>query len=66
MLAYADDVDIISHTEEGTVEALDTFCRTATKYGLEMNTGKTKYLKIARAKGDPGTVTIGENTIERV
>jgi sorting nexin-29 len=44
ILAYADDIDIISRSPKSLQEAITTLDRAARRMGLEINQAKTKYM----------------------
>ena len=44
LLAYADDINIIGHTQRDVTAAFSAIERESTEIGLAVNKGKTKYM----------------------
>lgn len=66
ILAYADDIDIASRDRRELDRCFNDLQQSAQQIGLHVNEGKTKYLKMSRRTTDEQSITIGQQTFERV
>ena len=66
MLAYADDVVILSETERGLEELSTPFLEMSKRVGLECNVGKTKLMLLSRRDRIDDNVNIGDMEVEGV
>jgi hypothetical protein len=65
-VAYADDILIISRTEESMVETFSQLKEQSEQLGLIINHDKTKYLKCKEGKKDSDDITANEDRIQQV
>lgn len=67
VVAYADDVTIISNSQNDLIKAIDKLEMEAKKFGLDINQEKTKYMKIGREfKDDKKYLKTQRNKFELV
>ena len=66
MLAYADDVVVLSETEGGLEELSTPFLEMGKRVGLECNAGKTKAMLLSRRERMVGNIDIGDMEVEAV
>ena len=65
-LMYADDLVLVSESENGLQRLLDILHNYTTKWFLQVNKSKTKYMRIYRFKSaPPHTVHFGETPLEK-
>ncbi len=60
-LDFADDLDLLSHTQQQMQEKTNTFAETSTSLGFNINREKSKVLKINTASKT--TTTLGEEVL---
>ena len=64
-LMYADDLVLISETEEGLQSLLDTLQRYTDKWFLQVNKSKTKYMRISNSDKNPlKSMKLGDTQLE--
>ena len=59
LMAYADDVVILSETERGITEICTPFTEMGKRVGLECNQNKTKILLLSRHERQQGNLNVG-------
>ena len=57
-IRFADDKAVVCSTKEGLQRMINKINRTAEKYGMKINTSKTKIMRIARRPGPPIIIEI--------
>ena len=65
-IRFADDKAVVCSTREGLQRMINKINRTAEKYGMKINTSKTKVMRIARRQGPPINIQIGVENVEEV
>ena len=65
-IRYADDTVILANSLEDLQTLLEKINATIVKYGLNLNTSKTKYMTISKHALFPMVLTLDQETIERV
>uniref|UniRef100_A0A8D8Y176 Craniofacial development protein 2 n=3 Tax=Cacopsylla melanoneura TaxID=428564 RepID=A0A8D8Y176_9HEMI len=65
-LRYADDTIIFADTIEGLQRLMNKIHETSTQYGLDINTGKTKFMIISKKEINGVNLFINNTRIERV
>ena len=65
-IRFADDKAVVCSTKEGLQRMINKINRTAEKYGMKINTSKTKVMRIARRQGPPINIQIGVENVEEV
>jgi len=63
---FADDEGMVAGTESGLQKVMDSVNTTAEKYGMRINTKKTKVMKISRNIGEKVKIMINGKEIEQV
>ena len=68
LLMYADDIILISDSQEGLQKQLDTLNKWSTKWSLSVNVDKTKVIHFRKASDPRSTFNfhLGDNTIDIV
>ena len=68
LLMYADDIILISDSQEGLQKQLDTLNKWSTKWSLSINVDKTKVIHFRKASDPCSTFNfhLGDNTIDIV
>ena len=65
-IRYADDTVLLASNLEDLQTFLEKINATSVKYGLNLNTSKTKYMTIRKNALPPMVLTLDRETIERV
>lgn len=65
-LRYADDTIVFADTLEGLQKLMDKITETSKQYGLDINTGKTKFMIISKKDIKGANLYINQARIERV
>lgn len=66
VMAYADDVVILSRTEKNLIETYERMNRQATEIGLQVSEVKTKYMRNGRGNNKRTNLRIGHSNFEEV
>ena len=65
-LRYADDTVLIEKDEVGLQSLIEKVDRVGQKYGMRINAGKTKVMRIARKNNKPLQIQVGDRVLEEV
>ena len=63
---FADDKAVVCSTKEGLQRMINEINSVAERYGMKINTSKTKVMRTARRQGPPMNMIIGNETVEEV
>ncbi|KAL1446308.1 hypothetical protein WDU94_012325 [Cyamophila willieti] len=65
-IRYADDTIVFADSQEGLHRLVNKIAMISSKYGLDINSKKTKFMVITKVRNDNAQLTINNQQIERV
>ena len=65
-IRFADDKAVVCSTKEGLQRMISEIDRATERYGMKINTSKTKVMRIARRQGPPINIMIGNEPVGEV